>query len=423
MSRLSQITALAWLDARRNIRSKGIIFIIFIVPVLVWGAQLGILSLEVVEDTTMQNRDIYVINQDQPVGEVAMGTVFVTILNQSTYLNSSPAYGAHLQQPAIENVSNWGDYFLDHEMSPAIMIPANFTQLYLNYAQEGDPIPRVWIYLLPTDSSLQYDIEAIVSTITSNAPFSLYIVSRFVGTRYNLEVPEGEEVPSDIASWMTSFFLIYAALIAPMPLVTSSFARDNEKKTLESILAMPMSQFDILLGKFLGGAILLLGFSFMNIVGLFLYKYYMDFTHYYEKVNMLQIQITLPRVFFMFCSIYLTTLVALALGIAITSRMKEVRTAETTYNFVMLIPFAIIALSVLIMDPEPYNPIFLLPWPHSIAIIFKGMYPNSFLTNTMTGSYTGDIFIHIAFLLVYVFGSLSISAYLTGKGKLFSLGD
>jgi ABC-type Na+ efflux pump permease subunit len=411
------------MEARRNSRSKGIIFIIFLLPLLIWGFQIGLLQLEIEEEPELIGETIYVVNQDITIGNSSLGMVFVQSLNQSTYINTSIIYQANLELLEVDNGINVKDFVLDNDYSPLYYIPANFTQLYFDFVDENSPNPTLALYLLPTDNNLRYGLETMTSSIISSAPFSVYQVDRFVGTRWNVVLEEGEALPDPISAWQAAFFTLYAALIAPMPLVTSSFAREREKNTLESLLAMPMQPLDILMGKFFGGAILLSIFSIMNIMGLFIYDVVVGVTGIRDKINVMEVNITPLNIVFLFASIYLTAVVALALGISITSRIKDVRTTETSYNMVMLIPFAIIAIALLIADPGPYHPLFILPWPHAIAIIFKGLYPNSFLTETITGNYTFDVVIHIIVLIIYALVSIGIAAFLSERGKIFILGD
>jgi len=265
-------------------------------------------------------------------------------------------------------------------------------------------------------------MQSLVNTIVTNPPFTVVAVNRYTRLQSSIVLSEGEEQSDPISGWMVGYLMIYIALFVPMPLVTSSFAGENEKKTLEGILAMPMTHFQIILGKFLGAALLLSMFAFSNLVGVFLYNTWLEQSDL-QGVLVNPIPVDPLHLIFLFIGVYLSSLVALALGISLTSTVKDVRTAELRYNLPILIPFAILAIATLIMEPGPYNVLFILPWMHSIAIVIQGSFPNSLLTETITGSYTGDILIHIAVLVFYIIISLGLAAFLSARGKLLTIGD
>ena len=78
---------------------------------------------------------------------------------------------------------------------------------------------------------------------------------------------------------------------------------------------------------------------------------------------------------------------------------------------IMLVPASVAGFSALMGSfPDTMSPMFINPWMHSLGILNKVMYPQTFANSTITGSIGLDLILHLSYLLIFVIGSLLLSA-------------
>ena len=180
-----------------------------------------------------------------------------------------------------------------------------------------------------------------------------------------------------------------------------------------------MSDFQILLGKYIAGVLLLLIFSVMNMVGVLFYNLAQHLSMF-DDILFFEMS-ALDSLFFCFI-VFLTSITALSLGISITSRIRDSKSVNTIYNIIIVVPYAVVALFFLITENPPIG-VYILPWADGAAMIMKGLFPNTLITEKITSSWTSDVVLHGGILLVWSILSLILATLVTKTGALFSLGD
>ena len=112
-----------------------------------------------------------------------------------------------------------------------------------------------------------------MNQILSSKPFTIVDIKKY-GTFKSSEILIGGESTTSDESFsigFAGFMGILLAVTAPASFVSTTFAGEREKKTLESLLALPISRKGILLGKLASGMVLVCSFAVVNIIGMELY--------------------------------------------------------------------------------------------------------------------------------------------------------
>lgn len=169
-------------------------------------------------------------------------------------------------------------------------------------------------------------IKFPVNTITLN-----YLINR------NLTIAGGAEVFTRIG--MTSFvmpLILMIITISILQMAATATAVENEEKTLEVLLTLPISRVSILLSKLLGSFTVALVGSSLNIIGFVLYLYIFSSTLTLPVSSESMISLTpafnlIPTssVIYMAASVVLTALAMAALGVTIGALSSDVRIAAT----------------------------------------------------------------------------------------------
>ena len=164
----------------------------------------------------------------------------------------------------------------------------------------------------------------------------------------------------------------------------------------------------------MAGSLLLTIFSILNVVGMIIYGWILNTFDLFPGMNTLEISGL--DLLILFIVTFTVTITALGLGIAITSSASDKKTAETGYNMAIAMPYAIIAVVLLINGlPTGFSPLYLIPWTHANAIMVKGLFPNSELAATFTAYIWLDILLHILIMLLFVLISFLIVIKIRGR--------
>ncbi len=177
-----------------------------------------------------------------------------------------------------------------------------------------------------------YRKKASIIYATVAMPFIVGVIFPLI-VNYSLHRAKGLGAASALAL-MDSFsiwFLIAAAII-PTAIASYSLVGEKIQKSLEPMLATPMSDGDILLGKTLSGLLIPLGALYMGSV---LYMALLDsFTrgllgyYYYPNWHIGAILLAAP----------FAALLSVEVNVVISSRMTDVRSAQQSGALLML-PF------------------------------------------------------------------------------------
>ena len=437
MSFVKQLFYLMKQELRSASRSKYIIISFFFLPLFMWGLQGGLQILVNYSTTSTSNLTVYVTNQDKEniiisepfyvpfhfenyeAGTIipantnfSLSSYFVESLkwsakndNQSTIYNANIIENDSVDQ--IELLKNEGkvEYWIN--------INTNFSQVYQN---QGTAF--IELEYLQKSITGPAPIKLALNQILSSKPFTIVDVKKY-GTFQSSEILIGGESTTGDESFsigFAGFMGILLAVTAPASFVSTTFAGEREKKTLESLLALPISRKGILIGKLASGMVLVCSFAVVNIIGM---ELYIELTKNinYQGESFLAFDLTVTTIFAVSIAMLLSAFIAIGLGISIVSFAKDVRTSESMYQFILLIPSMIVGLATWIIGvPENTGGLalllYLIPFTHGSAIFQKLLRPNYYNITSLTGfGLYADLLFHFSYLIL----SIGLVIYLASK--------
>jgi len=230
--------------------------------------------------------------------------------------------------------------------------------------------------------------EYTLNALTSGTPLRPEVLrSPLRRSELTYLVSKGVQLPGDPAGYfaltMAAFLvplLVIGLALTPMQMAATSMAVENEERTLETLLTLPVKPKDILLAKLLGMfAVALLG-SLLEIAGLLAYFFIvfsqMPFAGELQQpaeaaqllgaqLGVLQGFIDFSGVAFLGTSILLSLFFFAALGVIVGALSRDVRIASTVIGplgFLAVIPsYAIIFMSSEMMGPALRTAFYILP--------------------------------------------------------------
>ncbi|MCG3219288.1 MAG: ABC transporter permease [Candidatus Heimdallarchaeota archaeon] len=416
MSYKKQIFTLIKQELRQAFRTKNIYLVILVMPLFLWGLQSGIMyfTSETI-DSGYEGKDLYFLNTDEGNTTTNLGEEINQVLSLLTTMNESQMYKVNvidLSSILYHDINSDGIYDLikENDYSPLVFIPNNFTSLYSSFnVSDGEVlIPEVSVYYLPADNYFGMAIKNTIDGIVYAPPFTMVSYEKVTSTKIEMVTFEGEENAESMIGFIT-FLSVMLALIAPASYVTASFAGEREKKTMESLLVLPMKRIDILIGKLIAGSFLAVLFSAVNLIGVAFFSFTVNSSTVLSDDAGFELS---PAIYLMiFVVMLFTSFAALGLGISISSLMSDQKTAETTYMLTMILPINIVGLIVLLQGvPETLSWLYLIPWTHSMAVMNKGVFPKTYANSSLTGSVTLDIVFHLGVLLIFVIISMVVAS-------------
>ena len=429
MSTVKQIFSLVKQELRGASRTRYIVISFVLMPVLMWGMQGGVQLLVGVSLTsTQEGETIYVVNFDTGNGTHNLGDTFISYLKASTTINDSFLKGADINDTLYSYRSYSSlmvminDPDVASKVMPLVIIPENFTAVFNAFNLSLGIIPTVEMYTLPGGLIGSEFLQAGVGMLLSQPPFTEVIINRAANlASKTITFPGEEDAASGFGAGFIGFISILIAVMAPAPFVSTSFAGEREKKTMESLLALPISRFNILFGKLLAGMVLVGIFAVMNMVGLLGFSFILDMASSggnggYDVSAMYSIDPTLNLLLLVGITMFLSAFVAIGIGISVASLTKDVRSAESLYSLVMMVPSLVVGMTSLFgaLPEQSFGGagilLYLIPWSHAIAILSKGLYPQTYASSAITGSIATDMIFHFGFLVVVIFISLYIAS-------------
>jgi len=416
MSTISQIFSLIIQELRSASRSRYILLSFVLMPMLMWGIQGGVqVLLGASIETSQQGQVIYFVNYDAGNGSDNMGNEFLLALQTSTQTNGSLLYGAIINHTRYANYNHSQLMTFIHDSktastaTPLIIIPSNFTDVYTAFDINVNPIfPVVELYSLPGGLIGSSILEAAIGMIVSSEPFTLVSVDKVTTiSKESITFPGEEGAASSFGAGFIGFLSVIIAVMAPSPFVSTSFAGEREKKTMESLLALPISRFNILLGKVLAGMVLLTVFAVMNLVGLLGFSWLLSSQLADNDIGtsaMFSMDISIWLLLLVAITMFLSAFVSIGIGISVASLTKDVRSAESLYTLTMLIPSMAVGITGMFgaLPEDAFGGagifLYIIPWAHSLALLSKGLYPQTYASSTLTGSIPTDILLHVGYI-------------------------
>jgi hypothetical protein len=148
--------------------------------------------------------------------------------------------------------------------------------------------------------------------------------------------------------------------------------------------------------------VLLAIFAVMNFIGAVVFTALIGTSNAF-----LAIEPSLTLFILVAVTMFLLAFVNVGIGISIASLAKDVRSAESTYNLLTLGSMGVGAIAMTGGLPEiVFGEIgvflYLLPWTHGIALLSKGLFPQTYASAALTGSIATDILLHLGYMVVFI---------------------
>ncbi|MHA2227208.1 MAG: ABC transporter permease subunit [Candidatus Hodarchaeales archaeon] len=440
MGSIKQIMSLVKQELQSARRTRYIFFSFVIMPLFMWVIQGGVqVLMGTVIMSSQQGETVYFVSYDTEVTigneTINRGEDLLQRLIASTEGNNSLLYGATINFTLYKD---W-DYpeLIDRinnsqtaaATTPMIIIPTNFTQDYLAYNATDllSVPPKLEFYTLPggllgssllisgVQTILYQPPDPFIYHVPTNQDKNIWISTTNI-------VFKGEEgAATGMGAGFVGFLSVLIAVMAPAPFVSTSFAGEREKKTMESLLALPISRFNILFSKVLAGLSLIGIFAVMNLVGLFGFSLLMSSAadsagNGFSTASMFSIEASLNLVVLITITMFLSAMVSIGIGISIASLTKDVRSAESLYSMLMMIPAMAVGLTSMFgsLPEQSFGGagivLYIIPWAHAIAILNKGLYPQTFASSSITGNIPLDIIFHVSYLVIFILICLYIAS-------------
>jgi sodium transport system permease protein len=245
-------------------------------------------------------------------------------------------------------------------------------------------------------------IGPAIQLIISKPPFTISTIEKTIGVNQTAITIEGEESAFSFGIGLMAFFGAMLAAQAPGPFINSSFAGEREKRTMESLLVLPISRFSILLGKLVAGTILLALFAVMNFVGVAVFSALIG-----TSSAFLAFESSLTLYVLVAGTMFLLAFVNVGIGISTASLAKDVRTAESMFGLLTIGSMVVGAIALVGGLPELVLGdigiiLYLVPWTNGIALLMKGAFPLTFASATLTGSMVTDMLLHLGYMVAFI---------------------
>ncbi len=436
MNRMKQTFALVKQELRSASRTRYIVISFVLMPLIMWGLQGGLQMLVGISLTSSQEGEvIYVANFDEGnpsnLTETPLGDLFVEYLkNASTQVTTTYLYSIDATiNDTLYSSTTYMELHAKLESNkekatleyPLVVIPENFTEVYLAFNMTTNRVtPTIELYTLPGGIIGSELLQAGLWEVLQWPPFSIVDVNKASSLYSETITFTGEEsAASGFGVGFIGFISVIIAVMAPAPFVSTSFAGEREKKTMESLLALPISRFNILFGKLLAGMVLVSIFAVMNMIGLLGFSYVVgmaDTGGEFSTAELYAIDASVILLLLIGITMFLSAFVSIGIGISVASLTKDVRSAESLYTMVMLLPSMLVGMSAMFgsLPEESFGGagmlLYLIPWSHAIAILSKGLYPQTYSASAITGSIPTDLLFHLGYLVVIILIALFIAS-------------
>lgn len=447
---MSQILYLIKQELQISKRSRYIMISFIIMPLLMWGLQGGIQvitqglifsegtagkTLHVVNDNTAFANvtlprpyslpfDFNNMDEGTLVTEINLAEFFVSRLMYETLpvANNSILQGYRINTSLTKNQAI--QLAESGEIDQWLEIPYDFG---INYNNSN--FGNITLHYLSTSLVGPINLQFGINSILAREPFTyLSIEDKFsaCGTAtISLQGVSDEESQFDYGVGFASLLVVLLSVMAPAPFVSSSFAGEREKKTMESLLAMPISRERILLGKLCAGMVLVSIFAIMNLVGMALFGFIMsEFTPttngIEEADTLLSLDLSVTAIPAITLVMFLSAFISIGIGVALASLTKDVRTSESMYSTLLMIPSLIVGMLGMFSGvPEAISNepavllLYIIPWSHTLAIFHKMMRPQYYNVKALFGP--NNLWMDFIFHFTALFITIAIILFIASK--------
>ena len=316
--RFQQIFWLLKKELRSASRARWLMLGFVLGPLLLWGFQAFIQGF-IARSLVAGGLTVYITNED----EGNIGEELQFILNHSSELN----LGA-----IIELTRSQGLNMVEKgNLTVWLVIPSDFT---LNLTIEKRA--TIIVYVDSSSilaSSTAHRIEMLAKNSIDVYQQELYIVEKAIREEVNFGLT------------LVTFLIPMVAVLAPGPFVSESFAGERERKTLEGLIALPMSRLAILSGKFLSALVLVAIYGVSTIFGMILYNKMVHLLAGEQAAIMAaEYTINLSVMPMIAISVALLSLCAISIGIVISCLAKDQKTAATYIQMVLMVPTMLVGI-------------------------------------------------------------------------------
>ncbi|MCY3410545.1 MAG: ABC transporter permease [Candidatus Heimdallarchaeota archaeon] len=417
-----QVISLIKQELKQASRSKYIILTFLVLPLAIWGLQgMEFMLIDsMVGSINYEDDQVYIVNYDEGNATTNMGRNIITSLLRTTVNESKNIYGVDLTNLDDVDPDEIFTYMRENKVSPLIIIYENFTASYtlFNGSDPNSIPPVIDIAMFPEDRSLAYTVLNALTEITGESPYTIYeVLKESVMIQSSLAGPGEESASNTFFNVIIIMMSVVLSVVSPAAYISAAITQEKEKKTLESLLSLPISRTNILIAKITAGVSLMGLFSLANIVGLNFFKIMVSNAQQ-EEISSMGTALTPELIALVSASMFLSGLVSIGLGIAIVSMVNDVKAAENVYVFSMMVPA--IAVVSLVMSgglPESIWP-YLIPWSNTLAILIKLLYPVTYEYSMLSSSMGLDIVLHFLYLIVFMIVSLIIAGKMFNREKM-----
>ena len=241
----------------------------------------------------------------------------------------------------------------------------------------------------------------------------------------NLQETTPMEVSADLG--LPTMIAIILTFLTAIPYVSSSIAGEREKKTMESLLSLPIARRHILFAKFAAGSVLGSISVLVNFVGMLAYIYVTN--NIIAPANewssaAFEIDIGLNLILAMVLILFLCTLLNLGIGISLASLAKDAETSRQLFSLLLMPIILFLSINLFTGLPEMLSDsmesplpllLYLIPWMHALAIFQKMMLPAYFTTNDLLLIPLGNVWIDVLFHFIVIFVILALVMWAASK--------
>ncbi len=309
-------------EVKEQLRSRKTLLTLVITPILVWlalGVMYAFIFGSMAPSSPMAKPlDMYLTVEDNgPFGALANATIYAVAANMNVVVHEIPA------KEGMELVEE-GKAVL------YVRVPANFTE---SLTTTGVGVVEIWVDPTSTKASaVAGAIEAALKALEM--------------PRYHIMADEKPIRKLPFTLLILSMMLVMSAIYGPMPVITTSFAGEREKKTLEVLLATPVRRSSILLGKLLAAGFAAAIYMSFNVVGLAIYNAIMSWALAGLELGPLAAPtLSLGQALVVIASAVLTMFLSASLGMAMSCLAKTVKDAETYYSTILMLPVMLMAMT------------------------------------------------------------------------------
>jgi ABC-2 type transport system permease protein len=344
------------------------------------------------------------------------------------YFTSLPNVTVNVIQPESTNAAIADAQH--YNATTLVVIPQGFSQ---NVTQRSEVFFETYTPLktfATTESARAGVVSSIISSFsdflsayyirTADPTLNSSVVMRPLEVNAT-SVVNGELVgipPSTLGSIMLSQsfgtpIALMVVIILAMQIAATAIAVEKEQKTLETLLTLPVSRFNILSAKLIGSTIIAGLGAVTTVIG---FTYYMSsFSSSFASATSVNFNLTPSPIYYVILGavVFLTLAFATSLAIVIGVFCEDVRSAQAVVGY-LVIPIMIPTFMLLFSDLASFSTpiqVGLLLFPFSYATIFSKM------------AFTGDYFIGmlgLGYLILWTVLILYIGSKLFSSEKVLT---